>query len=502
MTRRFAAACLAAGLAAGCAARPAPSVTPRTPPEPKRGVKALQADLASSFRVPALQDAVCGVLVRSLKTGETLYALNPRTFLMPASNMKVVTMAAAAERLGWDYAFTTTLVAAGPIEGGVLKGDLVIVGSGDPTLGGRPTAAGPAIVDRWADAIRAAGLTAIDGRIVGNDDAFEDEGLGPGWAWDDLAYGYATPAGGLGYSENAVRLTFTPGTAAGDPVAVAAQPEGSGLQIESSLKTVDRDGPLEIAVRRLPGSARLGVAGSVPIGKTDASQTVSVDNPTEFLARALRRALVGRGIAVSGEAVDADALAAPPDLSSAATLVTHVSPPLAEIGRVLLKVSQNLYADTLLKALGRTADGGPATAREGRKAVESVLQGWGIAPDRYIQADGSGLSRYNYLNADMLVAILTRMHRDERHRDAFAAALPVAGVDGSLAGRMKGTKAEGNARAKTGSIANTRSLSGFVTSADGEPLVFSMIVNNVHVPPSEAIAAIDRAVVRLAAFRR
>ena len=186
---------VAAGLAAGCAQQPRPSITPAKPAAPKRGVRALQKDLASYYRVPAFRNAVWGVLVRSLKTGETLFALNPGTLLMPASNMKVVTTAVAAERLGWDFTFKTTVVAAGPVENGVLKGDLVVVGSGDPSLGGRPTD-GPAVVDRWADALRARGITAIEGRIIGDDNAFEDEGLGEGWAWDDLAYGYSTPIGG------------------------------------------------------------------------------------------------------------------------------------------------------------------------------------------------------------------------------------------------------------------------------------------------------------------
>jgi serine-type D-Ala-D-Ala carboxypeptidase/endopeptidase (penicillin-binding protein 4) len=501
MKRPLLAALVIIGLTAGCAEHPRPSVTAQRPIAPKRGVTALRADLASYYRVPAFQNAVWGVLVRSLKTGETLFSLNPGTFIMPASNMKVVTMAAAAERLGWDFTFRTTVVATGPIEAGVLKGDLVVVGSGDPTLGGRPTD-GPAIVDRWAEAIRARGITAIEGRVVGDDNAFEDEGLGSGWAWDDLAYGYSTPIGGLDFSENTVTLAFHPGAAVGDPVAIEARPEGSNLQIVSTVKTVAADGPSDIELRRLPGSLHLDVTGSVPIGKTDATQTVSVDNPTEFVVSAFRRALVNQGIRVSGDAVDVDSLPAPPDLASAENLIDYTSPPLAEIGKVLLKVSQNLYADTLLKAMGRSATGGPATARDGRKAVQDVLQGWGIAPDRYIQVDGSGLSRYNYLNADMLVAVLTRMYRDERHRGPFTDALPVAGVDGTLAGRMKGTKAQGNARAKTGSIANTRSLSGFVTSADGEPLVFSMIANNFNVPASDAVAIIDRAVVRLAEFRR
>jgi D-alanyl-D-alanine carboxypeptidase/D-alanyl-D-alanine-endopeptidase (penicillin-binding protein 4) len=501
MKRTVCAALAIASLAAGCAPLPKPSVTPQKAVAPKRGVTALRTDLASYYRVPAFQNAVWGVLVRSLKTGETLFALNPDTLVMPASNMKVVTTAAAAERLGWDFTFRTTVVAAGPIEAGVLKGDLVVVGSGDPTLGGRPTG-GPGIVDRWAEAIRARGITAIEGRIIGDDNAFEDEGLGSGWAWDDLAYGYSTPVGGLDFSENTVTLAFHPGAAVGDPVTIDARPDGSRLQVASAVKTIAGDGQLDVDLRRLPGSLHLDVTGSVPIGRMDATQTVSVDNPTDFMVSALRQALINQGIRVSGDAVDVDSLPAPPDLTSAETLVAYTSPPLAEIGKVLLKVSQNLYADTLLKAMGRPAAGGPATARDGRKAVQDVLQAWGIAPDRYVQADGSGLSRYNYLNADVLVAVLTRMYRDERHRMPFTDALPVAGVDGTLAGRMKGTKAQGNARAKTGSIANTRSLSGFVTSADGEPLVFSMIAGNFNAPAADAVAIIDRAVVRLAEFRR
>jgi D-alanyl-D-alanine carboxypeptidase/D-alanyl-D-alanine-endopeptidase (penicillin-binding protein 4) len=229
---------------------------------------------------------------------------------------------------------------------------------------------------------------------------------------------------------------------------------------------------------------------------------VSVENPTEFMAGAFRQALVSRGIDVAGGAIDVDALPAPLDVRSGETLVSYTSPPLTEIGKVLLKVSQNLYADTLLKAIGRPADGGPATTREGRRVLRDVLEGWGISPDQYIQADGSGLSRYNYLTANVLVAVLTRMYTDERHRAAFTDGLPIAGVDGTISSRMKDTKAQGNARAKTGSIANARALSGYVTSSDGEPLVFSMIVNNFNVPQSQADAIIDRAVVRLADFRR
>jgi D-alanyl-D-alanine carboxypeptidase/D-alanyl-D-alanine-endopeptidase (penicillin-binding protein 4) len=501
MRRALLAAFVAATVAAGCAQQPKPAVSPRPLTPPKRGVKALKADLASYYGAPAFQNAVWGVLVKSLATGETLFSLNPGTFLMPASNMKVVTMAAAAERLGWDFTFKTRVVATGPVERGVLKGDLVVVGSGDPSLGGRPTD-GPAIVESWAEQIRAKGITRVEGRVVGDDNVFDDEGLGQGWSWDDLAHDYATPVGGLGFNENAVRLTFAPGAAAGDPVVVTAVPGSSGLELEAAVTTAAAEGRTDVNVMRLPGSRRLRVTGSVPAGRSNVSQMVSVENPTEFLVGAFRQALVARGVEVAGGAVDVDDLPAPPEVASAETLISHTSPPLSQIGKVLLKVSQNLYADTLLKLAAQPAGGGPATIDEGRKAVRAVLESWGIAPNQYLLVDGSGLSRYNYLTANVLVTVLTRMYTDDRHIEPFINALPVAGVDGTIAGRMKDTKAQANARAKTGSISNARALSGYVTSSDGEPLVFSMIVNNFNVPQSQADAIIDRAVVRLADFRR
>jgi len=501
MTRALAAIAVVLALGAGCARQPRPTTTPKAP-APERGVKALRADLAGAFGAPAFSNAVWGVVVRSLRTGETLYAQNPRTFLMPASNMKVITMAAAADRLGWDYTFQTRVVATGTIDGlGGLHGDLVIVGSGDPSLGGRPTG-GPAIVEAWADQIRAAGITSIDGRVIGDDNAFDDEGLGAGWAWDYLSAGYAAPTGALDFNENVVQIVLRPGAASGEPVIAEVRPDTSGLEVIVAAQTVASGGELDLNLARLPGSRTLRITGSVPAGRPEITRTVSVDNPTAFVAGTLRRALVAKGIAVSGEAVDIDTLPAAPDLSAARTLVTYTSPTLAQIGKVLLKVSQNLYADTLLKRLGAPPTGAPATTSAGIKAVQEVLARWGIAPDRYLQVDGSGLSRYNYLTADVLALVLTRVVGDERLRDDFADGLPIAGVDGTIAGRMKDTKAQGNARAKTGSIANARALSGYVTSADGEPLVFSMIVNNFNVPQSEADAIMDRAVVRLAEFRR
>jgi D-alanyl-D-alanine carboxypeptidase/D-alanyl-D-alanine-endopeptidase (penicillin-binding protein 4) len=213
----------------------------------------------------------------------------------------------------------------------------------------------------------------------------------------------------------------------------------------------------------------------------------------------LRATLVAKGIRVRGEAVEFEEAYPVPPVAPVSVLLSHRSAPLSEIARVLMKVSQNQYAETLLRTLGARGGG---TAAAGQKVVRDVLDGWGVGPDSYILADGSGLSRYNFVCAEMLVKILRQLYRDPRHRDPFLATLPIGGQDGTISRRFAGTRAAANVRAKTGSIANARALSGYVTTADGEPLVFSVIANNFSQPQSVMDAATDQAIERLANFTR
>jgi serine-type D-Ala-D-Ala carboxypeptidase/endopeptidase (penicillin-binding protein 4) len=496
-------------LAVGCAARSPAAEAPGSVSRPSQAVRTLRADLATVFGAPLLARGLVAVQVQSLATGEILFQLHPHKLVVPASNMKIVTMAAAAERLGWDHRFETRLVSAAPVENGRLRGDLVAVGSGDPSFNDRDGGAAAAF-GSWIAHLRAAGITGIDGRIVGDDRAFDAERIGAGWAWDYLGYGYAAPGGALQYHENLVWLTLAPGVTPGDPVQVELRPDDSGLTVLSRMVTVPAGDPLSVELRRLPGTSTLEIAGSLPVGAEPIARTASVDDPTLFFARALRQALLAAGIEVAGEAVaigatpesEAPVAAAPAWPARGTTprvLAIHHSPPLRELGTVMMKVSQNLYADTLLKAL---APRSPATTAEGREIVADILDAWGIPDDSYVIYDGSGLSRYNYLTVDMLVRILKRMYEDPAHRESFVATLPVAGVDGTLARRLRRTHAEGNGRAKTGSIANMRALSGYVTTRDGEPLVFSMVVNHVTLPLSIVDYVIDTGVEHLANFTR
>ena len=497
---------LALALTIGCAGKAAPAAPGATAPQARRDVEALgdlRGQLSTVFNAPVTAHATWGVEVRSLDRGDVLFSLNAGRLMMPASNMKILTLAAAAEVLGWDHRFTTTLESAAPVEGGVLRGDLIVRGTGDPTISTRGKRA-ETVFDEWAAALRAAGITSIDGRILGDDQAFDDEGVGPGWSWDYLEAGYAAPVGALQYNENTADLTTAPGAAVGDPVIVKLAP-GTGFTVTNRAVTTgpatEGAGRGGIEIKRRIDRPELEISGMLPIGVPGATRVVAVLNPTQFFVQGVKDALAARGIAVSGAAVDMDDLvpALPGPSIERRTVVTTTSPPLREVATVLMKVSQNQYAETLLKAIG-AAGGGLGTTAGGRRRVQELFTSWGIPADGYVVSDGSGLSRYNYVSPAAVNALLARMHGDARHRDAFVATLPIAGKDGTIASRMRRSRAEGNAVAKTGSIANTRALSGYVKTRSGETLAFSIIANDFVAPAATVTWIADLAVEILANF--
>ena len=322
-----------------------------------------------------------------------------------------------------------------------------------------------------------------------------------------LEAGYAAPTGALQYNENTAQIVIAPGAAVDDPVVIRIAP-GSGYTIVNRARTRQRtenDGPGLVRIQRRIDSPVLEISGNLPLGAAEISRTVAVINPTTYFAESLKHGLIARGISVSGDAVDSD------EVSSAMTgnggaphrqvLVTTHSPPLREVATVLMKVSQNQYAETFLKAL--SASGGQVGATStGRLAAAQTFTSWGIPTDGYVMSDGSGLSRYNYIAPSTITTVLARMYQDPRHRDAFLATLPIAGRDGTISTRMRGTRAEGNAVAKTGSIANVRSLSGFVKARNGETLAFSIIANDFVIPSATVNWIADLAVEILANFNR
>jgi D-alanyl-D-alanine carboxypeptidase/D-alanyl-D-alanine-endopeptidase (penicillin-binding protein 4) len=498
MRRLFAVLALALVLPA-CAARGA-APTLRDAVEHPDAREQLRRDLRGLFFAADVAHAQWGVNFYSLRNGETLYSAGAAQFMVPASNQKILTTAAAAERLGWDFRFTTRVLATGPVgDDGTVLGDLIIVGSGDPTINPRHPERWRAF-DDWAAKLKARGVKVINGSLIGDDNAFAEPAWGIGWAWDNLQYGYGAAPSALQYNENQVEVMIGPGMSDGTRAIVSTSPYGSGLVVDNGVTTVGAGGQTLIDIGRIPGTARLAVNGQIATGTKPVTLTASIENPTRFYLAALREALARHGIFVAGGIADADDLTAPPNLDAAAELFFDTSPPLTEIIDVMMKWSRNIYAETLLLA---TDDSGePATGTGGLRRLRETLRSWGIQPEYYLPRDGSGLSRYDYVTADMLTWLLTYFWADPRHADAFEATLPVAGVSGTLANRMKDTPAEGRVRAKTGTLSNVRTLSGYLTTVDGETIVFSMLANNFRVPAADIDAIMDRALGHVVLFRR
>ena len=459
---------------------------------------ALADRLTALLESPETEQALWAVFVRSLDSGDVLFAHHGDRLMMPASTMKIITLAVAAERLGWDYSYETRLLSAAAVVDGVLRGDLIVRGSGDPTINTGAGSGMPAF-DAWAATLLEAGITAIDGRVIGDDDLVEDAAPGYGWSWDDLPYGYATPGGALQHHDNVALLTVHPGSVAGEDAVIEVRPPASGVRVVNRVETVSPDGETELTLKRMPDGA-LEVLGAVPASAAPVYRTASVQNPTTFFVRGLKQTLKTWGIDVSGDAVDLDEVDAEVVDDALRVLASHRSPPLSNIAGILMAVSQNLYAETLLRTLDQ--DRRPRTAAAGRDVMREVLESWGVDPSRVVVADGSGLSRYNYVTARTLVDVLQRMHDDPRHASPFLATLPVAAQSGTLATRLTSTAAAGNAHAKTGSMSNVRALSGYVTSGDGEMLAFAVLANNFPGPAGPILAVIDQLVEQLALSTR
>ncbi len=466
--------------------------SPRTNPPSARtqsSLLALRRDVDSILAAPALERTSWGILVRSLTTNETLYSLGADKLLMPASALKIVTLAAAAERLGWSHTYETRIVTDGTVHGDTLDGNLVIVGSGDPSLD-RPA------LESWTDQLKTLGVAKVTGGVRADSRAFAGAALGFGWSWDDVPYYYAAPIAAAQFHENAVDVRLTPGSVPGPPVAWELAPPGSGLSVTNRMTTGAAAAAIEFVARRAPGSSSVVLEGVVPAGGAPIVQSLSVDDPARYLAAAFTAVLAAKSVTVG----NLESSIAPRGLEPSTVLIVHHSAPLSILARRLMEVSQNQYAETLIKTLG--AREGAPTFEGGLHVVESVLASWGIGPESTVLRDGSGLSRYDYVAPDALVQVLTRMYRDPVHNSQFVSSLNVAAQTGTMAGRFRNTAAAGNARIKDGSMASVRSLCGIINTRDGEPLAFAILANNFSVPGSTVSGAIDAIVVRLAVFER
>ena len=526
-------------------------------PAPK---KDLAKEITAVLSQPPLDRAHWGIDVVDLDTGKALYSQNAEQLFLPASNTKLFTTAAALAIAGPDYRFRTTVEAEGRIDGhGRLLGDLVIVGRGDPNISGRTlpyalktqrTPPHTQILEEMADQVARSGLKMVDGDLIGDDTYYAFERYAEGWAQDDLQWIDGAPVSALSFNDNVVFVNIQPGEQPGDKALITVEPETSYCELDNRIVTTAAGVTKHIGIHRDPGSKKIVLWGSLPLGDPGMKEPLAIEDPAEFVAELFRALLERRGITIRGKArarhgeaaqffdqlslpllpsklgIDNPAAslqsaapaqpgAAPqsnPVSSTAAlhpreadqafvevvgqsqVLAEHFSTPLLDDIRVINKTSQNLHAELALRLVGKLRGTG-GSFEGGTAAVKQFLLQAGLKDDEFTFLDGSGLSRRDLVTPAATAQLLIYAAR-QPWGPAYEESLPVSGVDGSLADRFLNTPAGGLVHAKTGSLSHVNALSGYGQTQKGRRFVFSIFCNNHNLPGGKALAAID-AVVQL-----
>jgi D-alanyl-D-alanine carboxypeptidase/D-alanyl-D-alanine-endopeptidase (penicillin-binding protein 4) len=489
-------------LAAACGVPRSSSAPTPSRAVPRVGVRALRHSIDSVVNSPEFANANWGVLAVT-STGDTLYSRNAGKLFMPASNQKLLTSSVALTQLGADFRYKTVVMARHGLDEGVLHGDLYVIGRGDPSFSDHMRRDAMLPLREVAESLSARGIRRITGRLEAAGNAFPDPTLGFGWSWDDLEAAYSAPTDELLFNEGFTNVIVRAGASVGDSAHIGTRPTKTWPTIRGSVTTVARPTlPLDsmsrarrpaVLVRKDTLTGEVWISGTIAIGDSAVEAVTHRDPDAAFLA-ALKEALNDGGIAVDGTELQE----LPPPITD--TLAVIVSPPLSEILPAFLKPSQNQMGEMLFKTLGLERDT-IGTAVAARRVIAAQLKAWGARDDGYVIHDGSGLSRYDYVSPETIIRVLDAM-RTGPNFSVFYASLPIAGVDGTIKTRMRGTPAENNVHAKTGSVAQARSLSGFVQSLGGDTVMFSILANNWTAPAREVERAADSIAARLASYRR
>src|SRR5882724_3233764 len=425
-----------------------------------------------------------GSLIADAESGEILYEQNADKYFVPASNMKLFSTALALAKLGPDFRFHTTLETRGAISSeGVLSGDVVLVGRGDPNLSNRkfpyqlkeefdgpPEKALAAL----ADALAAKGVKEISGDVIGDDSYFPRDRYPNGWEIDDMVWEYGAAISSIVVDDNTVTLTLTPGELAGSPVSAVVSPATPDFAVENDVVTSAAEVKSDLTLKREPGANLVVVKGTLPAKSTPRKLVLAIEEPGQHAAATLKRLLEERGIKVGGGAKGRHERTE--SSGEPTVLAEHVSVPLGDSVKLVNKISQNLHTEMLLRTVARQS-GVWSTPDELMKVPADFYTAAGIVPGDVIQTDASGLSRHDLVTPRAVVALLGFAQKQTWFVPYYES-LPVAGVDGTLEDRMKNTPVAGRVHAKTGSVEHVRTLSGFAETLSGRRLIFSFLSNN------------------------
>ena len=438
-----------------------------------------------------------GIYVESLDSDKVWYARNEQESMRPASCNKLLTTAAALDYLGPDFIYSTTFGYTGKLSShGIIKGDLVVMGSGDPMISGRYNEDDRALILRqWGEALKTMGVKRVKGNLIGNDDYFDDDILGEGWYWEEFSTWYEAPVSALSFDDNCVGIEWNPKGEIGQLAPFKILLEPCYMEFDNQVRIVAPDASARYSSFRLQDERTIKLTGSIKQNSEPKQYWMSVDNPTEYFVFSLYHELEKLGIEISGKPLDIDDLEESKKPGSQINIVTlQQSPPLKEIIRVINHKSQNFIAEQVYKTLGKIKYG-EGSFRNGEKAVQSFLESKGISIEGWDMDDGSGLSWMNLVQPAQFVELLKVMAA-HKYSQEFKDSLPQGGVRGSLKSRFDKDEEQkriaSRVYAKTGYIYGTFTLCGYTTTDSGENVAFAVILNN-HLG-GKSIDYIDRIV--------
>jgi D-alanyl-D-alanine carboxypeptidase/D-alanyl-D-alanine-endopeptidase (penicillin-binding protein 4) len=457
-----------------------------------------------------------GVFVTSMRDGSVLFSRNGDRAFTPASNMKIYTTAVALDLLGADYRWRTSVYASAAPDGrGTLAGDLILYGRGAPDLSSRVKKETPASLVQLADDLYKRGVRRVRGDVVGDESYFRGEPLGDGWLWNDVQWYFGAEVSALSVNDNEVNVRITPAGKTDAQPDVKFDLPTDYLRLTNDTNTVERGQPMTVGLTRGLSDNEVRVWGDFPAGGQGFSARISVHHPALWAASLFRDALKARGITVEGEARSRDSRSHHDDKSvaiqNAVELASFESRTLGQVVRATNKESINLNAELILRTLGKergamAPDANPQRmlTRGDDEAGLAVVLMWlnraGIGTDDLALHDGSGLSRLDLVTPESSARLLAAIARTPA-ANVFRDSLPIAGRDGTLQNRLRAVNVAGRVLAKTGTLSYINSLSGYTTTADNEPLAFSIMCND-ETEKASSTRIIDEIVTLLTSRRK
>lgn len=439
------------------------------------GSQTLKNRLQLFLKNPSLKNVSCGISIMSVNKNSSVFNHRNNDLFSIASNMKLLTASAALEYLGPDFEYKTSIGARGRITtSGELRGDIVIKGSGDPNISGRFYHGNIlAIPEAWAHAVRREGIQSITGDIIADDSIFDRIYTNPNWPKNQLSEWYCAPSCGLSFNDNCVDITLIPDKKPGDIVRLLVEPRTSYFSINNSCVYTSKKKEHLYSIRRKPETNEILIKGKFWVNSAPEKNWVSVHNPALYLAIVFKETLEKNGIPVYGSVrlVDEGDF-----VSSEEKVITQTTSTMEQTILVMNKQSQNFYAEQIMKTLGVQMKG-RGTLEAGIEVVKDFMSEIGFQPEEYHIDDGCGLSKENRLSPKMITALLAYMSK-QPHGKVLWDSLPTSGIDGGLRRRMHTPKYKSKIHAKTGYIARTSALSGYIDTTNGEVLAFSILMNN------------------------